>query len=109
MARGPRPVRPAERTAPRGHWATARVRFPAPPRIRSGLLTALNVPLRQLTEGPVGPSRGARHCWPSARPVARDPRGAAAARRAASRRMFFTNSTEIKRYEFEKTRKWEER
>jgi hypothetical protein len=76
---------------------------------RVARLTALNYHLNQLGQGPVGPRRGARHCWPSARPVARDPRGAAAARRAASRCMFFTNSTEIKRYEFEKTRKWEER
>jgi len=67
---------------------------------RVARLTSLNERYRQLTEGSVGPSRGPRHCWRSARPVARDPRGAAAARRAASRRMFFTNNTEIKRYGF---------
>ena len=95
----PRPCRRGHRAAGRAPSAAGRVAW----------LTSLNYDLRQLTEGFVGPSLGPRHCWRSARPVARDPRGAAAARRAASRCMFFTNSTEIKRYEFEKTRKWEER
>lgn len=94
------------RTVGRAPWAAG----PAPSTAgRVASLTSLNVRYRQLTEGPVGPSPGARHCWLSARPVARGSRGGGAARPAASRCMFFTNSTEIKRYEFEKTRKWEER
>jgi len=99
----------------RAPWALGRRSGPSAAGRVSGFapcgdrITSLNYHLSQLGQGPVGPSRGPRHYWRSARPVARDPRGAAAARRAASRCMFFTNSTEIKRYEFEKTRKWEER
>jgi hypothetical protein len=59
------------RTVGRAPWAAG----PAPSTAgRVARLTALNYDLRQLTVGPVGPRRGARHCWLSARPVARGSR-----------------------------------
>jgi hypothetical protein len=59
--------------------------------------------------GPVGPSRGARHRRREPPPGAENRGKSPPPERAATCAMFFTNSTEIKRYEFEKTRKWEER
>ena len=95
--RAPRAARNVPRAAPRGHWAAARVRFPALRRIRLAFLTSLNVSLRQLTLGPSPRLRQtvSEYLLRIGFFGARGRRG-----RAASRCMFFTNNTVRKRYEF---------